>query len=155
MNNKAQFDVARKTVYWALGVFVITMIMIAFTFIIAAYKGNLTYVPEKLEANLIANRFINIPECFAYKDADSGRLYPGIIELNKFNNETLNECYQPEAEKGYIDYNFGLELKNKQSILRTNNYYHNDNFLIYREVLLKENDKFTTDTLIIHVQVKI
>ncbi len=50
-------------------------------------------VPEDLEITVYSQRFINSPDCFTYKDLDIRRSYPGVIDLDKFTNETLRQCY--------------------------------------------------------------
>jgi hypothetical protein len=41
----------------------------------------------------LAKSFLYSAHCFVYVDKDSGRSYPGIIDLSKFKNETLyNNC---------------------------------------------------------------
>jgi len=153
MNKKAQFDLAMKTIYWMIAAFVITLIIIGFSFIIADYRNKLTQVPSELKADLIDFRFASSSECFAYND--SNKVYPGIINLNKFNEETLFKCYHTEEKKGYKIYNFGLKLKDKDLFLRTNNYYHQTDFTVYENVLVRENGELIPDTLIIYVQEKI
>jgi hypothetical protein len=44
------------------------------------------------EGNILINRLISSPGCLAYTDKTLGRSYPGIIDLSRFNPETLNNC---------------------------------------------------------------
>ena len=154
MNRKAQFEVARKNIYWMIAGFIIAMIVLAFALTIANYKNQLTSLPPELKASLIAMRFANIPECFAYQDPETGRVYPRIIDLSKFNEEHLTQsCY---STAGTDEINFGLELLERDLSIKTNNYYNHDdidNFV--PEVLVKDGDQLTPDVLVIHVQVKI
>jgi len=43
-----------------------------------------------LESNLFAQRMIYSQNSISYKDSETGRLYPGTIDLNNFNQGTLN-----------------------------------------------------------------
>lgn len=45
-----------------------------------------------LQAQLYASQLISNPECFAYKNADTGRIDEGIIDLNHFGKDVLNKC---------------------------------------------------------------
>ncbi len=155
MNRKAQFEPARKTIYWMMVGVVITIVVIAFAMIMASYKNKLTYVPEKLRAELISLRFVDAPECFAYQDSITGRVYPGTIDLSKFDNKTLFDCYHTEKEKGYKDYNFRLFLVGENKTLRTNNYFYKDDFTLFKSVLVKKGEQLVNDELRIYVQEKI
>ena len=106
MNRKAQFEVARKTIYWMIAGFLIVVIIFAFALMIATYKNRLTYVPPQLKADFIALRFTNIPECFAYQDLITKRVYPGVIDINKFDETRLFKCYHTDPVTGNQDYNF-------------------------------------------------
>jgi hypothetical protein len=155
MNKKAQFEIARKSIYWMIAGFMIVIIILAFAIQIAGYRSKLTRVPLEMKAEFVSMRFTNIPECLAYMDSDTGRVYPGIIEIGKFTNEQINKCYLTEEEKGYKDINFGLWLKNKNLKIRTNNYYNKDDLTLIKTVFVKDGDSFTKDQLFIYVQERI
>lgn len=153
------FDFTRKTIFWTLAGVVITIVVFAFVLGISGYLNKLTYVPEKLRAEFISLRFANIPECFAYQDPETGRVYPGIIDLSKFTNDQMNlSCYHTESEKGYEEHNFRLKLMKNGAEVRSNNYFHKDSFTLFRKVLVKMNNTnqtLTEDEMYIFVQVKI
>ncbi|MBI4983558.1 hypothetical protein HZC32_02840 [Candidatus Woesearchaeota archaeon] len=157
MNRKGEeaFDPARKTIYWMIAGVMIVLVVLAFSGTLVGYKNKLTYYPPKLKAELISSRFANIPECFAYQDKISGRVYPGVIDLNKFTNATLYDCYHTGQEKGYEDYNFRLKLYNKSTEVLTNNYFNKDDFTLFRKVLVNNKGKSSEDMLYIFVQVNI
>ncbi|MFH1682953.1 MAG: hypothetical protein ABIA37_04100 [Candidatus Woesearchaeota archaeon] len=152
MNNRAQFDVARKTIYWMMAGVVITIVVIAFAFVMANYKNKITTIPAEVRAELLVLRFVNNGDCFAY---ENGRTFPGVIDLTRFTNETLYHCYHTEQEEGYKDYNFGLTLVNENITLRTNNYFNKVDFVITKPVLVRKGTDLTNDVLRIYVQVKI
>ncbi len=152
MNRKAQFDVARKTIFWMIAGFLIAIIILAFTFTIADYRSKLTYVPPQMKAEFITLRFANIPQCFAYRDEVTGRVYSSTIDLAKFTRERLFSCYHTDPKEGYQDYNFRLVLKKTNKEIFTNNYFNKDDFTQFKQVLVKDGDTFTEDTLYIYVQ---
>lgn len=161
MNRKAQFDVARKTIYWMIIGFVITMIVLAVALIFGSYRSKLTHIPDEIPAQLITLRFASLPECFAYVDLhtlDSGTMQgisTGFIDLEKFTVEQLNKCYHTEQNKGFKTYNFRLKLEKTGTEIMTNNYFHNDDFELHQEVLLYDKGELRKDTLLIYVQTKI
>jgi len=150
------FDFTRKLVYWTLAGVVITILVFAFVFGVGSYLSELTYVPEELRAEFISLRFANIPECFAYQDSETNRVYPGVIDLSKFTNQQMNDsCYRTESEKGYEDYNFRLKLKENGAEIYSNNYFNWDSFTFIKKVGVRTNDTLVEDELYIFVQVKI
>jgi hypothetical protein len=150
------FSPMRKTIYWMLAGVVITMVILGFAIMIGNYRNQLTHTPKEVVAEMIALRFANIPECFAYSDPVNGRVYPGVIDINKFTKEQMDKCYFTEENEGYKDYNFGLSLKNQGKEVITNNYFNKDDFTIIKTVLVvTENGTWMDDTLYVYVQEKI
>jgi len=155
MSDDDVFEVARKNIYWMLIGVVITVVVFVFALILINHQNRLTSVSPRLNADFLAHRFLANSDCFAYQDKDTGRTYPGIIDLNKFTTEQMNKCYLPDKEKGYIDYNFKLSLSNEQKSIITNNFYNKDDFTLHYLVLVKTTTGLKKDTLIITVQQKI
>ncbi|MFA6461503.1 MAG: hypothetical protein WCV90_04490 [Candidatus Woesearchaeota archaeon] len=157
MNNKGEmeggaYDIARKSVYWMVAGIMLVIVVLVYAYFLSGLQARLIYVPEKLKAEVISMRFANIPECFAYQDPDTNRVYPGVIDISKFNNQTMNGCYRTSEEKGYEEYNFRLKLKNKGDEVLTNRYFYGDQFTLFREVLVREGKDISSDTLTIYVQ---
>jgi hypothetical protein len=152
---QGQFDVARKTIYWMIAGIIITVVIMAFAFTLAGYRGKLTYVPAELRAEFIALRFVQNPDCFAWRD-EFGVAHSGIIDMNKFTPERMNQCYLTESEKGYTEFNFRLVLEGSNKEIMSNNYSHKDDFTLYKEVLVRLGDgKITKDRMLIYVEEKI
>jgi hypothetical protein len=152
---ESAFEVAETSIFYIVMITVIVMIVLAFVFLLGSYTNKLTAVPDKLKAELVASRFINIPECFAYQDPITKRVYSGIIDLEKFNENQMNNCYLTEKEQGHQQLNFKLQLQNKNSVfVKTNNYFKIDHFTLSKKVVVKEGDNFFTDTLLIFVQAR-
>ncbi len=158
MNHKAQFDLARKSIYWLIAGVIITAVVFSFAVVIAQYKNNLTKIPPELDAELIALRFVNLPECFAYFDSETNSLHSGVIDLAKFSPEQMLKCYRTDAQTGIKTLNFRLKLKGLNQEVVTNNYFNKDDFTLFKEVLVKsssESSDLVPDQLIIYVQEKI
>ena len=146
---KAQFDVARKTIFWMIAGIAISVMVVFFAFIVGGYKSKLAAVPAEVKAEFISLRFTNIAGCFAYKD-EAEAVHPGIVDMDKFTQEQMLRCYKTESEKGYRDFNFRLELNGKS--ITTNNYFKVDHFKIERSVLVKEGENIIPSLLTIYVQ---
>ncbi|MBU0536130.1 MAG: hypothetical protein KKE20_04140 [Nanoarchaeota archaeon] len=97
---------------WVLVVilsFVIPITAMIFAVFVTGFqiKSN-TYMAD-VEDTIIQTRFFNNPDCFAYQDPDTGRVYPGIIDIRKFNQAIMDSCYS--VPKNYLSGYFRLELK--------------------------------------------
>ncbi len=158
MNKKGEdeqvYEAARKPLFYVLIMIIITGIILVFAFYLHGYNTKITQIPPLLEAELIANRFYNNPDCFAYLDEDSNLIKSNSIDLSKFNEEQLLSCYQTETldNRGRKQYNFGITLKSKNLFLRTNNYYKKIDFSWDQPILVWKEDHFELDTLKIEVQ---
>lgn len=147
------FETAVKSIYWTIAGIALTAVILTFALTIAGYKNRLVQVPEELQAELSALRFANVGECFALEDENSGRILAGIIDLKKFNQEQLDDCYPlpSDAKKG--DYTFRLLLLGENKEIKTKEYYQRlDKFSLSKEVLIDKNGRLVKDILIIYVQ---
>jgi len=154
-NKKGQFNATIKSMFWPLMMFIIVMFAMAFIIFLSAYRGQLSHTPEELHAELIMQRFINLPECFAYQDASSGRVLLGVIDINKFTKEQLDQCYLTPEKEGIKNYNFKFALEGEKKEVLTNNFFNDVDFTVFKEVAVKKGDVVTKDKLIIYVQVQI
>ncbi|HLC71267.1 MAG TPA: hypothetical protein VJI32_04615 [Candidatus Nanoarchaeia archaeon] len=155
MNTKAQFDLARKTIGWMVLGFMTSIVVLYVAYSIASYQDKLTQIPGEVRAEFISLRFTNLPECFAVVDAHTTEVMAGTIDLDKFDLDTLNQCYKTEESQGFKTFNFRLQLVGVGKEIITNNYAHHDSFKLEKEVLVKQGNSFNKDLLIIHVQEKI
>lgn len=113
------FDTARKSIFWMIAAFLIAIVTITFTSVLIRYDNNATFLPTEMKAESIAVRFTNIPECFAYQDPTTKRVYPNVIDSSKFTVEHLEQsCYHTS---GHNEINFKILLGNQE--IKTNNFY--------------------------------
>ena len=157
------FDLTRKQLYWGIAAFMVVVATLILVFVLLPqYQNSLVEVPQELRAELISLRFVNTPECFTYQDETTGRVFAGVIDLQKFTQERMDKCYRTEPEKGFKDYNFGLELEGytpiidgQKKLLITNNFFNKVDFTLYKEALVRNGDRFEPTRLVIQVQTKI
>ncbi len=106
-NSKKSTEVVSNWPFW-----MIFVVAIGFMIIIIVKTGNVSVaeasrIPPSLEDEvLLASRFYNLGECFAYVD-ESGRVHSKIIDQEKFTKETLDSCYAPSN----ANYAFQLVLE--------------------------------------------
>lgn len=80
----------------------ITGVVIGFTAIgvllfFAKTSSSQTTVPDYLETQTFIKRFLKSPLCFIY--SPEGIPANWIVDINKFNEDTLNSCYKTENKK--------------------------------------------------------
>lgn len=157
MDKKGSYELGYKMMFWAVFIFFIAGLFLVFGQIIYSYKSQAVHVPAQFQADLIALRFSNNPDCFAYQDKDVQRVYPGSIDVAKFNQESMDRCYKTDKDRGIKEFNFRLKLQEMGTEVHSNNYYNNerDDLTIFREIIVHDGEKDTKDTLIIYVQEKI
>ena len=165
MSNKkgeSMFDLVGKTIYWMLAGVAITMAILGFVMILFSYQSKVVTVPPKLVTELVVQRFLNAPECFTYQDPSTGRSFPGVIDVTKFTQSRMDNCYRTESKKGFKDYNFGVLLEGygpvengKKQTLMTNNYFNQVDFTIFKNVLVRVNNELVPSRMTIYVQKKI
>ena len=139
------------------------MAVFAFAIILSSYQQKVTQVPPQLRAEVISLRFVNTPECFTYQDPVTGRIFPGVIDVTKFTQARMDQCYRTQNEQGFKEFNFGLALEGytplnaqgQEQPLHTNNFFNQVDFTLYKPVLVRAGSEITTSRMIIYVQTKI
>ena len=149
LNKKGQAELAQTAIFWTIMVFMLTMVIITFALILGNYRNDFVEIPPQLQAELISLRFTNVDDCFALSEQDI--VQPGIIDLNKFTNQQMDNCYQA----GKDTYNFRLLLKENGKELHSENYANIDHFTLFKPVIVKKDNQLARDQLIIYVQEKI
>jgi hypothetical protein len=157
------FIPATKSIFWLFAMIFSLFGIITLVVFFSIYQGQLVDMPRELEAETIVLRFVNNPDCFTYQDPVTNRVYPGVIDVEKYNQDYLDKCYYTEESKGYETYNFGFLLESfnpiddqgEEVLLRTNNFFNNVDFTIYKSVIVRSGETLTPTTLIIYVQSKI
>jgi hypothetical protein len=151
INKKGNLDIARKMIFWLVLSMMITGMTFVFIALLSMIESSSVLVPRELKGELISLRFANSPDCFAFQDKINGRIYPGIIDLEKFNSIQLNvNCYNLDEGTAAQQYNFQISLQNQGSSIETEMYAEGtDIFIIKKGVLIKERDIFSKDVLII------
>ena len=102
----------------------------------------ISQIQDKIEITDVQNtiltqRALYSPSSFIYTDADSGIYYPGIINITKFNDDTINNSFQINN----IAKRFQLKYDKKQSTA-----YLNKKLFDRWEPLIKF-DKYSQETV--------
>jgi len=90
------YILGKKPIYFIITLICLTISFLMFSYAISKEVSSTAYIPNNLEANILINRLLNSPYCFAYQDEETGRAYPRIIDLEKFNEKNLEDCYSTE-----------------------------------------------------------
>ncbi len=65
---------------------------------------------SEAEAKILINRFVYSPQCIAYTDNDIFRPYPGVVDLQRFNQEVLGSCVYYGEQNDYAAAKLVLHL---------------------------------------------
>lgn len=84
--------------YLGFGVFY-TIIFFILIILISSFISTSIAIPEDVELFIYSQRFLDSPNCFTYEDSDTGRSFAGVIDINKFTNKTLKNCYYVFVEE--------------------------------------------------------
>ena len=91
-------EISQNWIIWipTIIVFFIVIFLVVAIISIAAEKDiNI----EKLQQPILRQRFLYSENCLAYKQ---DRVYPGIIDLAKFNEKRLQDCFLPNDRIGAL-----------------------------------------------------
>ena len=97
MNKKGFFVLTKeilKMIYYAFFIVIIAFLIIWIFSIFIVREVN----TSDLENHLIVHKLLVSDNCLAYSDGT--RVFPGIINLDKFNEERLNNCLYSSFGKG-------------------------------------------------------
>ena len=97
--------------HWIFVGFLVIICGFTVLFLVDNYIQSFNQYHESIPEKIYAYRAINT--CLAYQDDTTKRFYPGIIDINKFTEETLSNCYQDSYRS------FSFLLRNKA----TDSYY--------------------------------
>lgn len=92
---KAQIA-GRKIIFYIVFAIVAALTFMLIVYMVSSDKSKIAVIQPGLEDYLLIQRFLLSPECFAYRNADSGRAYAWTIDPEKFNQNNLNRCYAAE-----------------------------------------------------------
>lgn len=128
-NNKK--GTIEEGIFWIIRVIIIMVVVFILIFFINSALTKMLNT-ENLELDLIAARIINSPSCLAMQKTievyeedvyNTVRVYPGIIELDKYNEKSLNKtCIIQEGAPA-----IGIKIKiNGMNELYINKEYYED-----------------------------
>jgi len=112
---------ARKMIFYGIFGFLaaITFLLVAW---FSVYDGSyLSKIPPDLENYLFVQRFLNSNLCFAFQDKETERVYPWVIDMTKFRQENLDNCYNAK-DTNVKAYSLTLSYNNKKTTLTTKNW---------------------------------
>ena len=93
-NKKAQElpGTPEYTIYFMIAAAIIAIFALFLVIITSVYQVETTTILGNLESAVMEFRLLNSPECFAYQDKTTKRIYAHTIDLEKFNQEQIPKC---------------------------------------------------------------
>ncbi len=149
MNKKGKtFSLTKEWVFWILQAIVVFVIL-GFIFVIIQIPSNLEFKIDGLKHSLLRQHLIYDVNCLAYQDE---RVYPGIIDINKFRKENLEKCFQTESNGVMISLNYNgmKDIKLNEKLNKFEFCFNKDNFYCTNRtfyVLVYDKNKFENGLL--------
>jgi hypothetical protein len=149
-----EFSGERMLYYLAFGV-LFSVGGLVLIILLANQGSGITIVPEGLEEYIFVKRFTD--DCFAYQDQDILRKYPEYIDWNKFNQESIEECYSSHADDlafrlTLIRNEIGAPAPVSKNPVTTTNWKERAEKIITKEVLVYDNKIIYTGELKIEME---
>jgi hypothetical protein len=107
-----QAIIGEKMVFW-LQRFIFLIIALLSVWLLVNYFVITKLDTDYVEAEVVFNRLMYSPTGFAYADRETGRAYPGIIDLEKFKTENLDQAVKfgkPRAAARLVLYRDGKQV---------------------------------------------
>jgi hypothetical protein len=89
---KGAFDLGRKALYMIVVVLILTVVFLYMRHMVLSYTSEVVSNVDRVEKEVIVQKMLFSPECLAYKDTESGRVYPGTIVLGKVSDNLGKNC---------------------------------------------------------------
>lgn len=139
--------------FLVLFVIVLGISLVALIIVINLFISRSTEIPKNIEEFILLERFYNSPNCFAYQDRDTGRIYSNLVDLEKFRNKDIMAgCFPTNNHK----YSFKFQLENEETgklTASTPNWIENSNFRYeQKNVLFYSDNKIKNAKLLIFIQ---
>ena len=96
MNKKGQFQTSHELIIWIPRI-IMLVIVVGTVFFLITLPVKQSFDIDKLQQTILRQRFIYSENCLAYKD---DKVSPGIIDLKKFNQNNLENCFQANDKLG-------------------------------------------------------
>ncbi len=90
LNKKGQIIMAKETPKILFYIFFMVVVSFIIIFIFGIFSEH-TIATESFDNHFPINLLLGSSSCLAYSSED--RVFPGIIDINKFNEERLSECF--------------------------------------------------------------
>jgi len=159
MKNKIFFSkrasgylLGKKPMYFLAVLFYLTFAFLFFSFFISSNITSANTIPANVKTTVLINRFLNSPDCFAYVDEETGRAYPGIIDIKKFDDDKMSKCYSTNDDNSY-SFRFELTSTNiGNKVCSTPNYGVRKFNKISQYILIYDGVNIYSGTLLISIQ---
>ena len=101
MNKRAQYVPGKQVPYFIIALFVIAFMFIGLIVLFSKFVSRPIITDDQIYVTIYKQRFLDSPECFSYKDLETGNVYPSTIDKSKFTNERLNNCYMENKDSQF------------------------------------------------------
>ena len=120
---KGQFVSTSELIMMIPRLFIVTLVVVVVIIFVAINSG-VDIKSINTEGRLLEYRLLNSEQCFSYEE--EGKYYPGIVDLDKFKQSTVENCANYKGNKGYV-----LSLKTFEGEVLSEDIVFNEEFANY------------------------
>jgi len=89
---KGAYDFGRKAIYLIVVVLIVAFVILYFRGLLVGNSAEVISNVNDIEREIIVQNMLFSPDCLAYKDDLTGRVYPGIVDFKKFSDKIGKNC---------------------------------------------------------------
>ena len=115
------YEIGKKMMFYTFYVLIVALVLIAMVFIFRKYSLSPLETNPLVYVDVYVERFMGSPDCFAYKDSETGNVYSGMIDKSKFTADVLNKCYKKNIESPF-EFSLTLVDQGKETTIETEEY---------------------------------
>ena len=141
--------------FWILFAIMIGFSAVIMLWIIIPFIAKTAEIPEGVEAYILMQRFTNSPNCFAYVEENTGKVYQKLIDWERFNDGSMNKCYQTD-DKEVIAFKLTLTMPETYTTrsIKTPNW--REGYIVkerqFKDIFLKYNNEVYKTRMTIDIQ---
>ena len=93
LSRKGQYTLGHKWIYFIVAIFLLTAMFLGLRSLFITHQVGSIQCLDDIVDEVIVGKILYSPSCMTYYDPELNRAFPGTINMDKFTNETLEQCF--------------------------------------------------------------
>lgn len=157
-NRKGNVEI--ETMYAMIGLVILGVFLVFYAIMLGTFVKSNVHFSTETKIYPYYSRILMSPSCFVYQDSYSGKIYPGVWDIEKYTEENLKNCLNLQKRVGdeevFNKISFSTQLiyekegKTEKNVLSTTN-HKQTKFSKQYPVMVYEQGNFTNGYVIIGI----